>query len=286
MNTYRVSEDLATVKMLTRSTTSDLARELKVGTATLERWIAQTVTPQQSKIEQFYEYACREGIDLNRIKAQLYRELADEQRFTLLFHGAKTSLEGPLSIERSRPNNDFGQGFYCGQSLAQSATFVAGYKNSSLYMLAFESDGLISRTFVVNQDWMLAIAWFRGWLKEYADHPRIASIRASVQEADYVVAPIADNRMYEVINNFIDGQITDVQCQHCLAATDLGSQYVFTTSKSLAAVHILERCYLSGSQKKTLLSRKTQDNHIGVQKAKVALRQFRREGYYIEEVLA
>ena len=38
--------------------------------------------------------------------------------------------------------------------------------------------------------------------------------------------------MFQIINSFIDGEITDEQCKHCLAATNLGYQYVFVTPKS------------------------------------------------------
>jgi len=31
--------------------------------------------------------------------------------------------------------------------------------------------------------------------------------------------------MFEIIDSFIEGEITDVQCQHCLSATNLGKQY-------------------------------------------------------------
>lgn len=58
---------------------------------------------------------------------------------------------------------------------------------------------------------------------------------------DYVVAPIADNRMYQIIEDYIDGAITDAQCQHALAATDLGNQYVLKTQKAVSRLNILER---------------------------------------------
>ena len=38
---------------------------------------------------------------------------------------------------------------------------------------------------------------------------------------------------FEIIDRFIDGEITDVQCQHCLSATNLGKQYVFIGIKNV-----------------------------------------------------
>ncbi len=34
----------------------------------------------------------------------------------ILFHGAKTALDGNISIEKSKSTNDFGRGFYCAES--------------------------------------------------------------------------------------------------------------------------------------------------------------------------
>lgn len=39
--------------------------------------------------------------------------------------------------------------------------------------------------------------------------------------------------MFRIIDSFIEGEITDEQCIHCLAATNLGLQYVFKTKKCL-----------------------------------------------------
>ena len=42
----------------------------------------------------------------------------------LLFHGAKRIIEGPLNVHVGRINNDFGQGFYTGETYAQAISFV------------------------------------------------------------------------------------------------------------------------------------------------------------------
>lgn len=283
---YRISEDLDTLRAILECSKADLASALDVGPATIGRWLANTVAPSRSKIERFYSYAFERGVFFNQIKAQLHKEDAAAKGLTTLFHGSKTGIVEPLSLDKSCLPNDFGRGFYCGESLEQSATFVAGFPNSSLYVLSFDPSHLSCASFVVNQDWMLAIAWYRGWLRDYADHPRIIDLVHSVESAYYVVAPIADNRMYEVVNSFVDGIITDVQCQHSLAATGLGNQYVFTTERALRHVRLQEQCYLCSRERASLLARKKQENQTGANKAKTAIRKYRNEGHYIEELLS
>ena len=71
---------------------------------------------------------------------------------------------------------------------------------------------------------MMTIAYYRGTLGSYENHPLIRKLVNDVEGNDYIIAPIADNRMYQIINSFIEGEITDQQCMHCLASTNLGKQ--------------------------------------------------------------
>ena len=86
-------------------------------------------------------------------------------------------------------------------------------------------------------------------MSRYKEHPIVEKLGADSRDCDYIIAPIADNRMFQIINSFIDGEITDEQCKHCLAATNLGFQYVFISDNAINRVQILERCYLSGNEK-------------------------------------
>ena len=91
--------------------------------------------------------------------------------------------------------------------------------------------------------------------------------------------------MFEIIDSFIDGEITDVQCQHCLSATNLGNQYVFVTDKALSQLRILRHCYLAPDEKKYYLSYKREESRIGNDKVKIARKQYRGQGEYIEDIL-
>lgn len=190
-----------------------------------------------------------------------------------------------LSLESSKKTNDFGKGFYCGQSLEQSAMFVASYPDSSLYIVDFDQADLKYISLSVERDWMLMIAYFRGKLDEYADHPIIQGILSRIEGVDYIIAPIADNRMFEIIDSFIAGEITDVQCRYCLSATDLGKQYVFVTQKALDHIRIIRKCFMAPSEKKMYLQTKTEELHNSNNKSKIARKQYRNQGLYIEEIL-
>lgn len=152
-------------------------------------------------------------------------------------------------------------------------------------MLDFDKSGMNELKLGVEQDWMLMIAFFRGKLAEYAGHPMIQGILNRLNGVDYVAAPIADNRMFQIIDSFTEGEITDVQCQHCLSATNLGRQYVFLTQRSVDQIRILRRCYLASVEKEAYISVRGEDAKVSNDKVKIARKQYRGQGQYIEEIL-
>ena len=280
----RVYEDIEVILTLLDMTIQGFANEIGVSYSTVSRWKEPGETISPTNLEKIYEYAFKKRIRLNKIKEQLFREECLENH-VLLFHGAKTDIFGDISIKKSRPNNDFGQGFYCGESLEQSAMFVSNFPHASLYMLDFDKTGMRELRLGVEQDWMLMIALFRGKLTAYEQHPMIQRIRDRLNGIDYVVAPIADNRMFQIIDSFIEGEITDVQCQHCLSATNLGNQYVFLTQRAADQIQILRKCYLASIEKEAYISVRSEDAKVSNDKVKIARRQYRGQGKYIEDIL-
>ena len=83
---------------------------------------------------------------------------------------------------------------------------------------------------------MMTIAYYRGILDEYKDHPAVKALIEQSRNCDYIIAPIADNRMFQIINSFIAGDLTDEQCKHCLAATN-SQNYLFRTAPYMMIIN-------------------------------------------------
>lgn len=282
---FLIEQDIESILEITGLTMEELAKELGVSRITVSNWINNRNSISEKHMNEFYEYVFKKGIRLNKIKEQFFREDEVGDNEVLLFHGAKTMIEGKLSLDHNKRINDFGNGFYCGESLEQSAMFVATREKASLYMLKFKPSDLVCREFSVNREWMLTIAYYRGKLREYDNTEIIKQLIKANEGIDYIVAPIADNRMFEIIDSFIDGEITDVQCQHCLSATNLGKQYVFVSQKALANITLLERCFLSRSEKESYLTTRKESFKMNMDKVKLARKQYRNQGEYIEDIL-
>ena len=282
---FMITQDIESVLEITGDTMENLADELGVSRITISNWINNKNVISERHMDEFYKYVFKKGIQLNKIKEQFYWEDMVRENEVLLFHGSKTKIEGKLRIDCNKRINDFGNGFYCGESLEQSVMFVATHKNSSLYMLKFEPSNLKCRKFSVNREWMLTIAYYRGRLEEYRNTEIVKRLAKTIEGIDYIVAPIADNRMFEIIDSFIEGEITDVQCQHCLSATNLGMQYVFVSEKALSHITLLERCYLTDLEKESYLNSRQKSFKMNMDKVKLARKQYRNQGKYIEDIL-
>lgn len=282
---YNVVQDIETILALRDLSIVDLAKELEVSRITLNNWIEVKTAIGHNNMERLYRYAFDSGIRLNKIKEQFYREEVKSKSEHVLFHGSKNGLSGSIKLSIGDKLNDFGSGFYCGESLEQSVMFVSSYPNSSLYILSFNHSGLKKKEYSVSREWMIMVAYFRGRLNQEKRIGIIDKELKQIESADYIVAPIADNRMFEIIDQFIAGEITDVQCQHRLSATNLGMQYVFRTEKALRKVEMLEKCFLTESEKGMYLKSRHDSYEMNHDKVKLARRNYRNKGKYIEEIL-
>ena len=271
------------VRELLNITQEELADELNVEPLTIKRIENGITNTSKRTLDLFYDFIYKKKIYLNKIKEMFYKEELTKE--ILLFHGAKSTIIGNIAINKGRKNNDFGQGFYCGESYEQSASFVENFDNSSVYYFSLDVTWLRSLKYAVNRDWMLTIAYFRGTLNEYKDSIAIKNLISRLEGVDYVIAPIADNKMFRIIDSFINGEITDEQCKHCLTATNLGFQYVLLNDNAISRLKMLECCYLSNEERNHYRKIKLEDNKISDDKVKLARIQYRGKGLYIDEIL-
>ncbi len=64
--------------------------------------------------------------------------------------------------------------------------------DSSVYSFIYSLDGLKLKKFECNLEWMLAICYYRGTIKDYESNNIIKKIVSEVESADVVIAPIAE----------------------------------------------------------------------------------------------
>lgn len=281
---YNISKDLIAIREILELTQEEMAKKIGAGQITISRNELERTNISAKTMEKVYDFAYRQNIKLNKLKEMFWKESLEGSN-KLLFHGAKGAIEGKINTSSGRLNNDFGQGFYVGESYEQAVSFIAGFDKSSVYYLQFNDQNLKCKKYEVNLDWMLTIAYYRETLEDYKDKKIIKKLIEESRDCDYIIAPIADNRMFQIINSFIAGEITDEQCKHCLAATNLGLQYVFISDKAINNLTMLERYYISESEKEYYKKIKSSETKLGDDKVKLARIRYRGKGKYIDEIL-
>lgn len=283
---FSVKKDINYIKDVNNLTNSALAKFLNISEATLFRWYNNPKNISYDTLNKIYDSAYSDNLKINVIKSHIYVEEYEKKGLQVIFHGSKKGILGDkIDLKYSNNENDFGVGFYCGESIIQPETFVLNYPQSSLYIFVFDYKKLKKVEFKVDNDWMLAIAYYRGYLKEYVNNKKIKRIIDKIDKADYIVAPIADNMMFDTIKRFTNGEISDVQCQHCLSATNLGKQIVLKSKKAIQSLKCIDRCFICEQERKDLIRINDDNRIISENKVNFAISKYRKEGLSIGELL-
>ena len=281
---YDLASDIQLILDVFDFTIDDLARILKVDVDSLLN--VNNSEPDAEVIDKVFNFAYTNGVRINSIKWSEFQDTYSDSKVKILSHGSRAGIWGDIRVDVSGESNDFSDGFYCGESLRQAGMFVSTEPTSSVYIIGFYDGGLNKVEFKLSTDWMLAVAYYRGRLDDYADHPRIKGIRELVDNCDYLVAPIADNKMFEIIDAFTNGEITDLQCQYALSATYLGNQYVMKTQKAADNCEQLGRLYLCPIEKSYYTHSAEVETNTSINKAIIAKRKYKERGHYISELLS
>ena len=280
---YSFKKDVEALSEIERqSISNDLKKQLGISLPVLLSSNEEFIS--DSTLMKFYEWLYQNGYRLNKTKIEFLTE--DLQAgHSLLFHGSKYGFD-KIDPCGGRPKADFANGFYCSEFYQSALSFVCDLPASSVFVFDFSlSYELKVENFNCNRDWMLAICYFRGMLGAYSEHPLIKEQIDRVQAADLIVAPIADNRMFAIMGQFANGDITDIEAQHALSASRLGKQYVFKTPKAVSCLSFCERLFLSDGEKShCALVQEDSAREIRT-KLKLAKRKFKGQGDYIEDIL-
>lgn len=275
---YNIREDIVFILESEKMNTLELSEKTKVSRTTLEG-IAKNGKARDDVCEKIYSYAYENKYRLNSVK----EELIKEKYHDVLFHGSKNGLS-EVTMTGARDNCDFGKGFYLGETYSQALSFVCEMEKSSVYSFKYTLDNLKIKRFQCDLEWMIAICYYRGKLRDYSSNTLVNKIVSEVEAADVVIAPIADNKMFYVMSQFIEGEINADVALHSLSASKLGLQFVFKTEESLKNLIPIEKYYLSNPEREDCRKLLNERSYEIDTKLKLAKRDFR-TGLYIEEIL-
>ena len=275
---YNIADDIGFIIEAEHINKNEFAKEANISRTTLDEIIKNNIT-SENIYEKIYSFIYSKKYRINSVK----EELIKEKFHNVLFHGSKDGLSY-ISDKGSRDSCDFGNGFYLGETYNQALSFVCEKDSSSVYSFRYSLDGLKIKRFECNLEWMLAICYYRGTIEEYKSKDIISKIISEVEDADAIIAPIADNKMFYIMAQFTDGEINADVALHSLSASKLGLQYIFKTDKAINKLIPIERYYICKSEKQDCKDKLIERGFEIDTKLKLAKREFK-DGLYIEEIL-
>lgn len=233
-------------------------------------------------LEAIYSYPYENSFNLNKVKSMLFEDEAKSLK--LLFHGAKNEIVGTIDSKHLNGKKDFGAGLYLSESFLSASSWICEWTYGSVYSFYLDLSNLKVIKFDVDRKWMLAILYYRGLLDGYVLSEEVNKIVEEIESADVIVAPIADNQMYDTLNSFALKLISDEQCIHALSANNLGFQYLLKSNNAVSQLKQIDRHYLCKKEKKEYLKTKKSISNDGYNKAQLAISEYRRKGKYIDEL--
>ena len=148
----------------------------------------------------------------------------------IFYHGSFLEVAQP-DLSHSRPNLDFGRGFYVTLLYEQAEKWCSRFKQR-------RKAGVISRyNFDENQEAELNILKFDSYSEEWLDF--ILNCRAGKDSTDYdlVVGGIANDKVFNTIELFFDGLIDKTEAINRLRYEKPNLQICFRTDKALSLLH-------------------------------------------------
>lgn len=160
-----------------------------------------------------------------------------------LYHGSTVEIKH-IDLSLSKPNKDFGKGFYLSDNFVQAyemATYKADLFGTEPYVTKFEFD----ETLLNNSS--LKVLRFSEYSKEWADFVfknRNQENQNFSHDYDIVVGPIANDKVGAQIRRFVEGDITfDTFLERLKFMKGITFQYFFGTQKAIQTLKNTGLCH-------------------------------------------
>lgn len=148
----------------------------------------------------------------------------------ILYHGSNMTID-TIDLEKSKPNKDFGKGFYLSESETQAmdmATFKSMQLGGDPVVTKFEFD----KSTMLSTD--LRIKVFENYSEEWADFVFANREGNEIEKYDIVYGPIANDKIGLQIRKLKDGTIDKAEFLNRLKYMEgVTYQYFFGTEAAI-----------------------------------------------------
>ena len=148
----------------------------------------------------------------------------------ILYHGSFQEVSNP-DLEHSRPNVDFGRGFYTTPIYAQAIKWSEKFKNRGWR-------GIIS-SYTIDEHYfeILKVLSFETYSEEWLDF--ILNCRSGKDDSDYdiVIGGVANDKVFNTVELYFDGLIDKNEALKRLRYEEPNLQICFRSMEALSRIH-------------------------------------------------
>ena len=276
------------IRQFTGLSQTEMANKIGVRFATINRWENGHSSPTRLAQEKLYELCENYSVPVyDMIIEKIEREvnaLSIPKGRILLYHGSKKGLVGDIA-PISREKCDFGKGFYMGTTPEQPLTLICDFEEAKFYVVSIDTKVLTTIEIPTDIDWAMVVAYHRGRMERIKDSKFYKKYSEMTTDKDLAIGSIANDRMFFVIDNFFQENITDIALINSLSALQLGKQYVALTEKACKAIKVEKEIEFTYFEKKILQKVSEGNRRKGIDLANEICKSHRREGKFFDEIL-
>lgn len=271
------------IREKTSLTQEELANILGTTSVTVSRWENGKTVPNLVSQKLLFDICEKENIDMQTFLTKKYRA-ANTNGKLILYHGSRTGIKGEIA-PISRSKCDFGKGFYMGTDPLQPLTLICTEEKPFFYVVELDTDNIKILDSGTDLDWAMMIAYHRRAMEDFKNSAIYNKFEHISDGYDIITGYIANDKMYDVLQSFFRGEITDVALIKCLSVLDLGKQFVAVTQKGCNSIKILKETKLSYFEQLCLQKISRIRRQEAIELTEQTKRDYRREGKYFDEIL-
>lgn len=198
-----------------------------------------------------------------------------------LYHGSNKIISTP-TYNGSRDKTDFGRGFYLTPNEAQARRWSIKGKDNIVNCYKLNMDNLNIYKFELGLEWLLFII-FNRQVGDF-DFNILKDHFSYLNDKDIIIGPTADDRMYNTLEEFFDGDISFEKTLDILNCMSLSEQYLIKTQHGINNLKYINSYKLEGPMLNSVILE--DKNFMGSIKNQVKL--YQRKLYsserYIEDI--
>ena len=204
----------------------------------------------------------------------------------VLYHGSREEINEDIA-PISREKCDFGEGFYMGSNPEQIKGLIIESKAPHFYTLEIDLTKIDpNKILVLDEDlWLYTVLANRCKTPSFNESKFCKDLLRRQEEYDFIVGPIADDRMNEALGSFNGSSLTDIGLKMCLSQIDYGFQFVAKTPKACEKIKVVSSRPIYGKEADDIriYTQEKRTESKGV--VENMRRLYRREGLYIDELM-